>query len=458
HVVNYLAGIGVDISACIVDGRYCEFSNIDIFYDENHNLKIPFLAIIKSNDEEFKKLIKENLSSIIDDKNIVQYDGYSAYIIKEKIYVGKNKDNPANIYLVLELLHEEDEIEKYLKKNKNKEIDISEFYDFLSAQGLFCLISGNDLPCSRILPEYCQRQPVEQLFGCLKDYAKIQPIRNWKESTVQGHMLLSYAALCACRLMQSRLDAAGLPFGPSLELMRIQKCTRYKRRIVVDFPQKPARETYKALGIQCPSTMAIVGAGLRYAPPASEHALDEGGGQAGGSADPSESGGGTGHAGQDAGGRQKQESVPPEQEEARPKRGAGRPKGSKNKKTLEREAQERIEEEAKKRAEEEAKPKRGAGRPKGAKNKKTLEREAQERIEEEARKRAEEEAKPKRGAGRPKGSKNKKTLEREAEYRARAGLEPKRGRGRPKGSKNKKIEGEDTTSAEQEQAHAQARD
>jgi len=99
-----------------------------------------------------------------------------------------------------------------------------------------------------------------------------------------------------------------------------------------------------------------------------------------------------------------------------------------------------------------------AGRPKGSKNKKTLEREAQERIEEETRKRAEEEAKPKRGAGRPKGSKNKKTLEREAEYRARAGLEPKRGRGRPKGSKNKKIEGEDTTSAEQEQAHAQAQD
>ena len=418
HIVDHLAGMGVDITSCIVDGGYYTFSNIDMFYDENHNLKVPFLTRVKSNDKEFKKLIEEELPTIRDDKNIVRYGGRAAYIIKKKVYVGKNKDNPANIYLGLDLIREGDEIEKYLKKNANKEIDLSELHEFLSSRGLFCLMSGDDLPCSRILPEYYQRQSVEQLFDYLKNYTKIQPIRNWKESTVQGHMLLSYVACCACKLMQSRLEAAGLPFGPRLELMRVQKCTRYKKRIVIDVPQKPARETYKALGIDCPGSIALDGAGLRYAPPASEPPLDEGSGQAGGSAVPAGSGGGTGHAGQGAGNGKKQESVPPEQDEARPKRGPGRPKGSKNKKTLEREAQ--------------------------------------ERTKEEARKRAEEEAKPKRGPGRPKGSKNKKTLEREAEYRARAGLEPKRGRGRPKGSKNKKIEVENATSAEQEQTQAQA--
>ena len=76
-------------------------------------------------------------------------------------------------------------------------------------------------------------------------------------------------------------------------------------------------------------------------------------------------------------------------------------------------------------AEELAKPHRGPGRPKGSKNKKTLEREALE---------AKNPPKPKRKPGRPKGSKNKKTLEREA-----AASAPKRGRGRPKGSKNKKT-------------------
>ena len=67
--------------------------------------------------------------------------------------------------------------------------------------------------------------------------------------------------------------------------------------------------------------------------------------------------------------------------------------------------------------------KRGRGRPKGSKNKKTLIKEAVEA--------------PKR-RGRPKGSKNKKTLEKIA---AQASVAPqkKRGRGRPPGAKNKKT-------------------
>lgn len=63
--------------------------------------------------------------------------------------------------------------------------------------------------------------------------------------------------------------------------------------------------------------------------------------------------------------------------------------------------------------------KRGPGRPKGSKNKATLEREQAEA----AAKKQEE----KRGPGRPKGSKNKKTLEREQAEAAAKKQEEKRG-------------------------------
>ena len=118
---------------------------------------------------------------------------------------------------------------------------------------------------------------------------------------------------------------------------------------------------------------------------------------------------------------------------AAPKRGPGRPKGSKNKKTLEREAAEA--------AMKAAAPKRGPGRPKGSKNKKTLEREAAEAALKAAAQR--------RGPGRPKGSKNKKTLEREAAEAAMKAAAPKRGPGRPKGSKNKKTLERDAQAASQ---------
>ena len=98
-------------------------------------------------------------------------------------------------------------------------------------------------------------------------------------------------------------------------------------------------------------------------------------------------------------GRPKKEQS--EEEKNKPKRAPGRPKGSKNKKTIEREQklQEAIE-----KGEYIPPQKRSPGRPKGAKNKKTLEREAKLKAQQEHR-----------GRGRPKGSKNKKTLEREAQ-------------------------------------------
>lgn len=95
----------------------------------------------------------------------------------------------------------------------------------------------------------------------------------------------------------------------------------------------------------------------------------------------------------------------PVQEPSKGKRKPGRPSGSKNKKTLEREA-----ELARLKAEGKVPEKRKPGRPQGSKNKKTLEREA------EAAKQAE--VKKKR-RGRPPGSKSKKTLEQEAEEQRR---------------------------------------
>ena len=81
------------------------------------------------------------------------------------------------------------------------------------------------------------------------------------------------------------------------------------------------------------------------------------------------------------------------------------------------------------------KPKGKAGRPKGSKNKATIERE--QKLQEDI---ASGKYVPpaKRSPGRPKGSKNKKTLEREAKLKAQKEQE-QRGRGRPKGSKNKKT-------------------
>ena len=119
----------------------------------------------------------------------------------------------------------------------------------------------------------------------------------------------------------------------------------------------------------------------------------------------------------------------------------GRKKGSKNKKTLLREAEQAAEKQRRINAglpPEDPKPKRG--RPPGAKNKKTLLREAEEAAERERRVAAglpAEESKPeKQHIGRIKGTKNKKTLIREAEEQANTENEGIR---QEQGSKSSRI-------------------
>ena len=236
-------------------------------------------------------------------------------------------------------------------------------------EGVFGILSGEDYTCEEILPAYYQRQAAEQIFDFAKNYTKLLPLRTSTDATFNGHLLLSYIATCVVKMIQLRLKEANLFFGSRLACLRNQKCTIYENRVVTDEPQREANDTYKAFGMKCPDAIPINDGRISYDPP-----------QAG--TIPKER-------------KKRKKSNTGDNADNKPKR-RGRPKGSKNKKTLEREAALSAQSPAKK---------RGRGRPKGSKNKKTLEREAAE---------AATGKQIKRRPGRPKGSKNKKTLEREA--------------------------------------------
>ena len=138
------------------------------------------------------------------------------------------------------------------------------------------------------------------------------------------------------------------------------------------------------------------------------------------------------------------------QEENLPKK-VGRKKGSKNKKTLEREAAAAA---ALLSSSAPSGIKRGPGRPRGSLNKKTLARLAQEKKEAE-----QSEPATKRGKGRPLGSKNQKTIEQEIARMAQhlANEQPQnehKGKGRPKGHKNFKTLLREATALVEQKNHA----
>lgn len=371
RIFLHLDAMGIDVSSCIMDAGYNSGDNLDLFYDEDHKCKIGFITRIGSGDKNFRELIREELTDIEKKENFVKYEDRYLFIIKRPVMVGSKKENPAWMYLGLDCSRMSDEQHKLLKRAKRDSMTTDEVYKAMQNEGVFGILSGEDYTCEEILPAYYQRQAAEQIFDIAKNYTKLLPLRTSSSATFNGHLLLSYIATCVIKMIQIRLKEANLFFGSRLACLRNQKCTIYEMRIVTDEPQREANDTYKVFKMKCPDSIPIINGKLSYTPPEA------------------------GSIPKERKRRKKAENTNTNQVEQKKKR-RGRPKGSKNKRTLERETE---------LAAQGTKPKRGRGRPKGSKNKKTLEREAME---------ASSEKQVKRGPGRPKGSKNKKTLEREA--------------------------------------------
>lgn len=404
RIFCHLNAMNINVDSCLVDAGYNTSANLDIFYDEDNQCRIGFITRASSGDKRFKKMMAENLATIESRDNFVKYLDRYLFIVKKEIKVGTEEDHPAWMYLGFDCARESDERRKLLKRAKKKSLSDDEVFDAMQNQGFFALISGKEYGIDEILPAYYQRQQIEQTFDVVKNYTKILPLREHNNDTYRGHLLLSFIASCAMKMIQLGLKTEDMFLGSKMTALRNQKCTIYTTQIITDNIQKEAREVYEAFGIDCPASIPIRARKLKYTHP-----------------DPI---------------LLPSPSKESEKEAEKPKK-RGRPPGSKNKKTLEKEARQAA-------VQGEEVQKRGRGRPPGSKNKKTLEREAQQ-----AAAQATEKLPKKRG--RPPGSKNKKTLEKEAQQ---AAAQPKkRGRGRPPGSKNKKtLEREARLAAEQKSA------
>jgi hypothetical protein len=262
----HLESLGVAVESCIIDAGYNSGSNLDFFYDENHSCRIGFLTRVKANDSNLRKMISDELATLESRENFVNFEDRYLFIRKKEVLVGSHGDNPAFLYLGLDCSRLNDEQRKLFKKAKKTKLSLDEVYETMSDQGLFAILSGTDYCVDDILPAYYQRQAAEQIFDFAKNYTKLLPLRTHSEETFRGHLILSYIATCAVKMIQMKLGESELLMGSRLSFMRNQKCTVYPTRVITDTPPKEVGDTYAAFGIQCPESIPLVDGMLVYSP------------------------------------------------------------------------------------------------------------------------------------------------------------------------------------------------
>ncbi len=440
---------------------------------------IEFMTRMNPTYDLYKETVAVHFQEISDPgiDNTVRYRGRTVKIVKVKCVIGTDKETNEKkkgfLYLCRDIQSYHSKADHLMSAKKAKSMTTDEIMKAIDRFGVFAIVSTRDLDPDDVLPEYYTRQGIEQFFDYAKSYGKMLPVRNQNLDTVNGHMLMSFVATFLNILLKNKLNLLDTryvaipavlrgevsgedtieceapdgtsqlvlmqdPIAPILTpnpgtlffALQLQSAEIFDEEIVPSCPTREVNDFFKAFHLHYPETiMREHGAVL---PVLKEGQEDKCSRAKAFAYKPSLSDQDIQKRRQEKERKQLEEmalsqgvKLPdgPKTDAGKPKRGPGRPPGSKNKKTLEREAeQKRLEDEG------HLPVKRRRGRPPGSKNKKTLEREA---LEKELAEQAKH-----RGPGRPRGSKNKKTLEKEALEKAAA---KQRGPGRPPGSKNKKT-------------------
>lgn len=445
HVIHKLGLYGCKVVYLLGDaGYYCPGTMERLVLKD-----IDFMARVNPTYDIYAKVMEEHFEELQDSRSdhLYDYRDRTVKIIKvpSVIAVDKNSGEKKQgfVYLCRDIQGYHSKCDHFMSSKQYATMTQEERAAAMDKFGVFAIITSKEVPEAEVLPEYYSRQGIEQFFDYAKNYGKMVPVRAQRMETVEGHMLMSFIATFLNCLIRNRLDIADASYtavpdklaekaredeevvevetatGKEYVLvqdpiaglfsrspaslffvLQLQNAEVFEKEIVPSLPTRETNDFYHAFGLHYP-THILRENGI-VLPILKEGAKDRCT-------------------------RSKIFSVSAKvtEEQILEKRKAAEAKA-----LAELAAKQGIELPGKKEAETQT-VKRGPGRPPGSKNRKTLEREA------EAARLAEQGNVPqKRGRGRPPGSKNKKTLAREAAER-----EKKRGPGRPPGSKNKKKYG-----------------
>lgn len=398
-----------EVSYAIGDAGYCCPSTMEKLVLAG----IDFMTRLNPTYETFTKVMEEHGHDLDNGGNTVRYRDRLVRMVKVPSQIAVNKDTgeavTGYVYLCKDMQSSASKQDHLMGSPRCKTLTTEEIMNLCRLFGIFAIVTTRDLAPEEVLPEYYIRQNVEQYFDFGKNYARFIPVRQQNMETLAGHMLMAFIATFVIILIKNRLNVVDTHYSevplklcaqqdedlipiedeagnvryfqqqdPILEVFRVspstlfyelrgQKAEIFDDEIIPCVPVRQAKDFYEAFKLVAPLAVLRKETGLEdeyhegttckltrkvafgYKPAISdEKILNKRNKQAVKKA----------HTAAGAAGMVAIE--PPV------RRKPGRPKGSKNKKTLLREAAE-----AAAKANE---GKRGRGRPKGSKDKKPRQR------------------------------------------------------------------------------------
>jgi transposase len=233
----------------LLDAGFFSEENIKGLQDK----KINFLIRLPKGRKIYKKVLENETSNLEDLKYGVKTGNRLVFIkrITTKLY-----DQEVYVYLILDPQRKSKELEKiginYIEGNRKNLVDK---YKVLNC-GVMMLMSSIPIEVDEILGTYYSRISIEQCFSFMKSDLEILPIRQHKESTIDGFLFIRFLSLLLFIELRRKLKGE-YTVEQALMLAGNLKYKVYEKEIFIDEPNKKQKEVFELFNIIVPKKCGI---------------------------------------------------------------------------------------------------------------------------------------------------------------------------------------------------------
>lgn len=246
--VAELKANGINTKFAILDAGYYNGKNADVLIDAG----ISFISRMHSNFKVYQKAMDEHRGTLEQAENLVVFNGRFIYVKCIKCKIGEKYDRPAYAYLCLDCTMKREEEYKLSQKAADTAISSTEIHGQRNRHGIFMLVSTRRIAQDNLLPLYYTRNQVEDIFKLCKGSCKILPIHIENESTLRGHLLITFIATVVMKMLTDKLKDTNLTAEMLFMALDQHRAKIYEDRIVVNEATKIMNYAYRKFKIKVP--------------------------------------------------------------------------------------------------------------------------------------------------------------------------------------------------------------
>lgn len=247
--VAELKAYGIKTKYAILDAGYYNGKNADILIDAG----ISFISRMNSNFSVYQDAVREHRDSLETKENLTVFHSRFVYIKCIECNIGDKKNRPAYAYLCLDCTMKREEEYHLSQRVTDVDLSMDDIHEQRSQHGIFMLVSTRRIAKENLLKLYYTRNQIEDIFKLCKGNCKILPINIEKETTLRGHLLITFAASIVMKLLSDELDGTNLTTEALFMHLNYHRANIYDNEIIASEVTKIMRFIYNRFKIAIPT-------------------------------------------------------------------------------------------------------------------------------------------------------------------------------------------------------------